>query len=443
MHRRRLARRATAVALLALAAALRYRFVVDLNPPSAHLYSDMLAFVQRAQNVLDGHFVPRDTLFPPGEHLLLALSGFLFDGYDTLVVWTHLAAGVLTCYWMWRASEPYLGRTGALTVLLASAVHFPFIGLAGFYLSETVFTAVLALLVYLCATRQFPWQPGTAFAIGLTVAFGSLWKGTHAFFLPILAAWSIGWALHRSAAARPQSWRRVRRAWFFILLGVALVLSAQTCYFHQYYGRWLPIAAEGGAVFALGKCPGARIIEKSGAQYESPRTYYTGETGVQVWDAHFEDQGFFWRAGLRCIREHPAQLLGGRREVYYLFAGNRLWPLNVRTFGDFNWLYQRLFTIALVPGMVMGLLLVGRRPFAPRVVPFLLVPSLLVTAVFFMGELRFRIPFDVVLLPLAVLGWTTALGRLAGPGRRALVAGTLALAWLSILGIPVLVRLWD
>jgi hypothetical protein len=96
MHRRRLARRATVVALLALSAALHYRFVVDLNPPSAHLYSDMLAFVQRAQNVLDGHFVPWDTLFPPGEHLLLALSGFLFHSYDTLVVWTHLTTGALT-----------------------------------------------------------------------------------------------------------------------------------------------------------------------------------------------------------------------------------------------------------------------------------------------------------------------------------------------------------
>src|SRR5215467_11091757 len=180
--RRRLVRYVAVGAGFAVAAILRYRFVVDLNPPSAHLYSDMLAFVQRAQNVLDGRFVPWDTLFPPGEHLLLALSGVLFEGYDTLVVWAHLLAGLLTCYWIWRASERYLGRIGALPVLLASAVHFPFIGLAGFYLAETMFTAVLALLAFLCVRSRFPWDPGAAVWIGLTAAFGSVWKGTGAFF---------------------------------------------------------------------------------------------------------------------------------------------------------------------------------------------------------------------------------------------------------------------
>ena len=84
----------------------------------------------------------------------------------------------------------------------------------------------------------------------------------------------------------------------------------------------------------------------------------------------------------------------------------------------------------------------GRRPWAPRAVQFLLVPALLATALFFMGELRFRIPFDVVLLPLAVLGWTSALTRLAGPGRRTLVVAALGLVWLLALGIPVLARLW-
>ena len=255
------------MALLALAAALRYRFVVDLNPPSAHLYSDMLAFVQRAQNVLDGHFVPWDTRFPPGAHLLLALSGFLFDGYDTLVVWTHLTAGVLTCYWMWRASEPYLGRTGRADGAPGKRGALP-VHRAGRVLPgrDGVHRCAGAARLSVCdapvpVAARHGIRDRSHRRIRLAV------EGNPRVSLPILAAWSIGWAFHRSAATRPEQWRRVRRAWVFILVGVALVLGAQTWYFHQYYGRWLPIAAEGGAVFALGKCPGARIIEKNGAQY--------------------------------------------------------------------------------------------------------------------------------------------------------------------------------
>ena len=149
-------------ALFLAAVVLRYVFIFRLHPPSRYIFSDMAGFVNRAQHIIDHRFPLDDTIFPPGQHLLIAASGVLFHGYDTLVLWAHLIAGVLTCYWVWKGSERYLGRTGSITALGACTFHFPFIALGGYYLAETVFTSLLALLFLLTARMPFPWTPSPA-----------------------------------------------------------------------------------------------------------------------------------------------------------------------------------------------------------------------------------------------------------------------------------------
>jgi hypothetical protein len=429
--------RCFAAGLLAIAAWLRYRFIFELNPPSQHLYSDMLAFVRRAQNVLDGRFVPYDTLFPPGQHLLIALSGALFDGYDTLVVWAHLGAGVLTCYWVWRAAERLLGRSAALAVLVMVTFHLPFIGLAGFYLAETMFTAFLSLLFLLLARSTFPPGPLWASGVALVATAATFWKGTNALFLPIVGIWSLGWAWGRP----PDAWRRLAVSGVAMVVMAAALLGGQMVYFWRFYGRWVPVPAEGATVFALGKCPGARIVARGGALYESPRTLYTGEGGTQRWDAEFPEQGFFWKAGIDCIRRRPAVLLESVISVAYLFGGNELWPLNTTRFEAFSAWYGRMFGLAIIPGVVLGVLALGRRPFAVRVVPFLLLASVLSVAWLFLAELRFRVPFDVAIIPLGVLGWMRALTRCWPALPRRVIAQALALLWLALAGVPVLLRL--
>ncbi len=402
----------------------------------------MLAFVERAQRLLDGRFEQSDTLFPPGQHLLIALSGVLFHGYDTLVLWTHLATGLLACFWMWRGAERFLGRRGALPVLVVGIFHFAFIGLAGYYLAETVFTALVALLFYLLCTRPFPWRPGRAFAVGLVAALGTVWKGTNTFLLPILGLWSIGWAMR---SARRDRWPSWTRCWIFLVAGAAIVLGAQALYFEALYGRALPVAAGGAYNFTLDKCPGATIVGRGGARFRSPRAFYTGEGGIQAYDVYLHDQRLLWRRGFACVRERPWALVRSLRNIDYLFARNELWPLNVSDFRGLNRLSRRLYTIFLLPGIAVGLVLAFRKTFSPRTPPFLLVPSLFVTVWFFLGEMRFRIPFDTVFIPLGILGWTWALERALGRGRRAVIAYGMALACVLIFGVPVglgMLKMW-
>jgi hypothetical protein len=396
--------------LFLTAIALRYVFIFRLNPPSEYVFSDMAGFVNRAQHILDRRFLLDDTLFPPGQHLLIAASGLLFDGHDTLVLWTHLIAGVLTCYFVWKGAEIYLGKRASLIALVACTFHFPFIALGGYYLAETVFTALLALLFFLTARASFPWTARRAVCIGIVAALGLIWKGNNVFFLPLLALWSAGWCLREDAGMI----RKARLCWCFLLLGFTLVIGGQFLYFYRLYGVALPIAAGGAYNFALDKCPGSRIIGKGGRSYQSPRTYYTGEGGIQAYDRYFHEESYFWKVGLKCVAKRPWVLLTSFKNIYYLFYGNQLWPVNNSPFGQLSWFYQLGFALLIFPGLAMSSLLIARSPFSPTAVPFLLCVSICASSWFFPGEMRFRIPFDVVFIPMGIMGWKAALAVLRG-----------------------------
>jgi hypothetical protein len=389
----------------------RYLFIFRWHPPSGYIFSDMAGFVTRAQHLIDHRFPLNDTLFPPGEHLLIAASGSLFHGFDTLVVWVHLIAGILTCYWVWKAAKVYLGKIGALVVLAVCAFHFPFIALSGYYLAETVFTGLLALLLFLTARMPFPWGRGRSVSIGIVAALGLVWKGNNVFFFPLLALWSFAWLVRYGAGKMAEAYR----CWYFLLFGFALIIASQCVYFYKLYGVALPVASGGAYNFVLDKCPGSRIVDRSGAYFQSPRTYYTGGGGVQAYDRYFYEQRYFWRVGLECVCKEPWTLITSFKNIYYLFYGNQLWPVNKGGFAQWAWFDQRGFAFLVYPGLAVGFLALARSPLSPKAVPFLLCLSISASSWFFLSEMRFRIPFDVVFIPLGIMGWEAAYRVFRGP----------------------------
>jgi hypothetical protein len=228
------------------------------------------------------------------------------------------------------------------------------------------------------------------------------------------------------------------RCWSCLLLGFFVVIGGQALYFYHFYGVPLPVAAGGGYNFAMDKCPGSRIVGKDGMQFQSPTTYYTGEGGLQVWDVHLHEQSYLWKAGLECVGRDPWVVVSSLKHIYYLFLGNHLWPVNTGRFEDFSARYHRGFAILLFPGIALGLLALARDLFSPRTVPFLLAAAVCASSWLFMGELRFRIPFDVVFIPLGILGWKWGLTFLLGERAEGYVYPGLALIYLATLGLPVM-----
>ena len=96
-----------------------------IHPPLDYLYSDMGAYVERAQRLTVGAGLQRsDAFFPPGTHVLLAAPMTLFGTeraglWAGAVLWCALSAAIPFC--AWRLARLLLTpAAAALTALLCA-----------------------------------------------------------------------------------------------------------------------------------------------------------------------------------------------------------------------------------------------------------------------------------------------------------------------------------
>jgi hypothetical protein len=394
-----------AVGLVVLGAAVRLAFVFFLHPPESHVYSDMASYVDGARQILAGDRGLHHLFHPVGYPLMLALSLWLTQGLSLAVCLQYLL-GVAAFVLVWRGSVPFLRERGALIVLLVGALHFPFISMSGFFLAETGFTFFLALLFYLLARRGFPWGLGYAFAAGVVYMAAAWMKGNDSLFGPILIAWIALRAWRSRARQGPGWWVPAARAAAAFTAGACLVAALTAATTYAVAGRPRISAATGALNFVEGKCPDKINHDLSGSGWHSPLFVQLGERGDKYWPAYFWDQEYFWKAGLSCVRADPWVLATSVRYVYYLFFDNQLWPTNSSEYADLSRWYGMLCSSVLFPGMLVGVLLVSRRPLSGRRPAFLLLASVCVASWLLKSELRYRIPFDVAIIPLSVIGWS-------------------------------------
>jgi len=401
-----------AAGLIVAAAAIRFVFMFVVHPPDDYVYSDMQAYVDEAVRILAGQR-NRDLLFHPvGYPLLLALSLRLTQSL-WLVVHLQFLMSVATVVLTWRGSARFLREGPALVVLALAAVHVPFISLGGFFMAETAFAFFLALLFYLLAARPFPWSPAYALAAGFVYMAAAWMKGNDSLFAPILMAWIAVRVWRSRDYAVPPRWKAAAKAAAAFAAGACLVASITAFATYSVAGTPRIAAATGALNFVEGKCPAKINHDLGGTYWHSPLFVQLGEGGDKYWPAYFWDDAFFWKAGWQCVRSDPRVLLTSFRYVYYLFFDNQLWPSG-SVESDLNRGYGMFVAMVIFPGMLVGILLVARRPLAPHKPAFLLLVSLFVASWLLKSELRYRVPFDVVILPLAVLGWTYLTTALRG-----------------------------
>jgi len=165
------------------------------------------------------------------------------------------------------------------------------------------------------------------------------------------------------------------------------------------YGQFKLGSDNGGLAFIEGKCREKHNFDSAGGSWLSPLHYYIGERDEKHWDVPFSNQGYYWRQGWECIKENPVVVLTSLRYIYYLFAGNPVWPAKVQ-----ETYYEAWFTIVIVPLFIVGLLAATRRWDEPIMVPALFLLSLFLLSWIFKSELRYRVPFDAIVMVYATLG---------------------------------------
>ena len=413
-----------ALGVFVVALVVRVLWVAQVDSPYDNIFSDMGGYVNRALQAAYGKGDPAPifvAFYPPGTHLILAAE-------MRMVGWTnHAPMLLLHCAWgavvapcaamLALRIVPRLSVAAAVGVLVAT--WEPLLSFTGYFSSEQPDAGLLALSAWLLVRRD----RGQALGRGARADDrpGVPGAPTDALTVAGLAlAWAVGTALRKP-------WARPR--WTHLLVATALLASAVgfgAVRYHSLAGRWGLISDNSalarlfadtsyGTVKALTSDSDGRPIGEF--FFAPPSKVQTGERRELYFHGYLGDADILDRAR----REEVARMTFQQRvrrweaNVSLLFVHNTLWPEDGHV-TESPWRSAhsdatRAVLLALVcPLALLGLFAAVRAPSAVLVVVAAHVMTMLVTAAFFCGEQRYRVPYDVFLILLALEG-----ARLAAP----------------------------
>ena len=429
------------VALIALG--LRLWWVLDIHPPQDHVFSDMGGYVNRAKRLVEEPFArrPDETFYPIGTHYFIATWLALFGTLSAAGIGQAVAsaAGAPLAYFLvgrlhggpeWsnrvhrtessaddRSSEEDEDRLTMATTIarvagLFAAIYFPLIGYTGFFLSETLFSILLTASALLALRLTDHGRLGDAWALGIVYGLGLLVRPQ----IVVAAGLALLWVVWRRKAFPALGLRHLVRAAtpVALVIGYVLMLSA----YHS--GRATPMAQNGGLNRAFGRCHAYEIASYHskfgppafGALHRAEQR--DSDTLLPLAPAiapELVTRGYVWdEQELNGLADRCIEQTGIGRQMYYavshvvlLWLFNGGWP----SMGKWpvpgflqGWTYAHLvvFTVPMFIAMALG---ASRRESRLGLVTLYLW-SMLLTVMLVMGSVRFRIPYDLLSIAVAL-----------------------------------------
>ncbi len=398
-----------ALAVFAIALAVRLIWVGAVESPYDNLWSDMGGYVQRAMQFAYGRPTEPefDTLYPPGTHLL-------YGAQMALVGWKHHALFLLVnCMWgaavapcaMLLAARiaPRLWVAVALGVVVA--LWHPLLAFSGFFSSEQLYAALLALSAWLLVRHVETGR--NAIALGVATALAYLVRPPVLLTVVALAAVGAYLLVQRPAGAPSLRPRRLARS--LGIVGAAVVFGALR--YHNLSGRYGLISDNSAMqrLFADTDYGKVRSSDK-GFFFAPPSKVQTGETRELSFPGYVGNPEPMERARLAEVARMTfgARVRRALSNVTLLFVRNELWPEGTHLGTGWrrsSYRASHFVLLALVcPLSLLGLVSTAWRPRTALVVAAAHVLTALVAAAFFCGEARYRVPYDAFLMVVALEG---------------------------------------
>lgn len=367
---------------------MRFWVTFILSPPQITLESDMGGYFERGLEMLQGNFDVGQNFQPLG-YTLWSLSIRGIGGWE-LHNWLQVFFSWGVVLLTFLMALEYFNTAAAIFAVVVASIHFPQISFTAYHLAETTYGFLLTLsLWYLLKTLRKP--TGTQFIFtGCLLMLAFYFKGNHAFFIPILCLW----LLYRYR----QDLKRAMKYILALALGCMMVMTPHLIGTAEVYGKPMAGPSAGALNFVEGKCPWKNNRDNSGMSWMSPLFGQTGEKLQKTWDHPFTDQSFFWKEGLKCVRDNPAVMITSFRYIYYLFFGNELWPGGFSTqLIPWSDTWRPFYHMVLLPTALLGCILLLKKNEETQQILMMLLLSVFITVYIFKSEVRFRVPFDAIL----------------------------------------------
>jgi hypothetical protein len=399
-----------------VALAARALWVTLVHEPSRAVYSDMGGYFQRSGQVLEsGRWDPYLFFQGAGYPLVLGVIRRLWahdPDLGLVTAWVQIATSLAALAVTVKLARRLAGRWGAGMALALGAIHVPWIYFNSVYMAEGMYTGLLAAvgLALVAVARDLDARWRWTVLAGVLAGLAAWFKSAHLLVGPIAAVLWL-FPLRR----RWQGSARIFVGW---MVGVALALwIPHGALSYAKSGRFMASPPAGGLNFVEGKCPSKENKDSVGYAYWSPLFVQKGIRNTKVWPRSFLDQGYFYAEGFKCVLERPVVLLESFEAIPELFVWNDLWPGNAC--GERSrWLndaWARVFAWPLLSGVAIAFLVALGRSRRLRAVDeksavlwlAVAAPVLSLFAVVWImkSEVRYRVPFDVFLFPMALWGW--------------------------------------
>ncbi len=412
---------AAVVVFFAASLGLRLWWVLWIQPPGEAIYSDMVGYVDRAQDLVKGEQVrnPYLAVVAYGAHYFYSLQMIVFgpENYKAMSIVGALLSAVTVavvmivsrfcfrCVWL-----PYI-------VGLLCTIWYPVIVYTGFFSTELPYSFFMYVSVLVSFWLLRTNKPTIVAAIaGIVYAVGFAIRPQ----LMMTALLFMVWAVIRRKRFSAFRWRLLAA----FAIPVIVVAGFSMYRYHYFTGRYALISGNGPVNRLFASSWYKRIVcemdEYGGVRrtrkFQPPSARNLGYTEQFKFEGYIGDAEIldaerkrYWsqltfgeRAGLMC------------RNVLLLAYFNTMWP--ERNHAKDGW-RKSLFESwpGLVQYYVFPLAFVGFFAMFFRLNVYLEILSLhyitmLYTALMYIGEIRYRIPYDFLLIMLAVY----AVGILTG-----------------------------
>lgn len=421
------------IAIVLAALAVRLHWNLEAHPAAEYIYSDMRGYSRRADSMFQSLWGVReyDAFYPYGTHVMLWFLEWVGGRTaetkpDEL---PRIYAFVSTVYAVYGAALAGYGyalarRVSKFKVIppivgLLLVFYYPLISLGGYFLSEVPFSLCLTAgsfhLVRMLATGR----KRDAWAMGIWVALGVTLRPQ---ILLSVAFIGVYWLLLR---------KRMPNAtvglWVQALVPILLILAFSSWRLHYHTGRYGIISENGKFNQVFGRCHNSKITAYPDTA-KRRRTSFGPPPLIQLakreqrapgqWpqldpvrETHIEYKGYIGDDDILqtfidgCVAETTWTkqveysavnvIMQWRYNVMWPDSGKRPWQPYARKWGSF------VTNVLAVPALLalLGVFL-PRRNLALGVISLHLW-ALTMIGIFYIGGMRFRAPYDPIIIVMA------------------------------------------
>lgn len=421
---------------MVVAFAIRLIWSLGIHSPGDFITSDMHSYWKHSDSILKDPMQRSGTaiFFPPGTGFLLTLVRVAFgaDNHIALTI-VYAVLGTLLVPLVYRLAERFFeSRFWCRFAAILTCFYYPFISYGGYYLSELPYTVCVTATGLYTVRLADRGQTRDAWFAGLAVAFGALFRPQMLAAIPLL----LGLWLFRR-----RSWPKWKFAhWIRLAIPIVLVGALSVARFYHHTGRLGFISGNGPLNYAFGRCH-ALIIESRAvgyfASYSPPPLGYLDSRQRRHPDSFVRLDpavgnkvtlnGTMWTP--ETFRELTAKCVeatGPIRQVRYaivhvimLWGFNIAWPDSATDpYRYFMLASVIVHNIFLMPPFVVMFLAAFRRRFSRQALLAVHIAALSMIALVYFGDVRYRVPYDALIIVLALDGWRRIFGWFTGSGWR-------------------------